>query len=59
MAGSSEPSHVLTAMGYPPELARGALRFSLGHETTAEEIDRVVQVVPGVVAALRGEPVSA
>ncbi len=36
------PSHVLTAMGVPPELARGAVRFSLGRETTEEEIDYVV-----------------
>jgi cysteine desulfurase len=53
-AGSSEPSHVLTAMGFPPELARGALRFSLGRHTTAEEIDYVAATVPAVIAALRG-----
>jgi cysteine desulfurase len=53
-AGSSEPSHVLTAMGFPPELARGALRFSLGRHTTAEEIDYVAATVPAAIAALRG-----
>lgn len=35
------PSHVLTAMGVPPELSRGAVRFSLGRETTEGEIDTV------------------
>ncbi len=38
-----EPSHVLTAMGTDPALARGAIRFSLGRETTEEEIDTVVE----------------
>jgi cysteine desulfurase len=57
-AGSSEPSHVLTALGFPPELARGALRFSLGRETTAEEIDHVIAALPEIVASLRGAPVA-
>ncbi len=38
-----EPSHVLTAMGIEPELARGAIRFSLGRETTEAEIDAVIE----------------
>ena len=38
-----EPSHVLTAMGIDPALARGAIRFSLGRETTEAEIDTVVE----------------
>jgi cysteine desulfurase len=38
-----EPSHVLTAMGTDPALARGAIRFSLGRETTEAEIDMVVE----------------
>jgi cysteine desulfurase len=38
-----EPSHVLTAMGTDPALARGAIRFSLGRETTEAEIDAVVE----------------
>ena len=37
--GSTEVSHVLTAMGYPDEEARGALRLSLGRTTTEDEID--------------------
>ena len=37
-AGSDKPSHVLTAMGYAPDLALSAIRFSLGHETTREDL---------------------
>src|SRR5207237_1201647 len=43
-SGSSEVSHVLTAMGYPEEEARGALRLTLGRTTTEAEIDEVVGV---------------
>jgi cysteine desulfurase len=52
-AGAVEPSHVLTAIGLPPEDARASLRFSLGHETTAEEIDYALGVVPRAVEQLR------
>lgn len=48
-----EPSHVLMALGLPGVLARGSLRFSLGRETTEEEIDRVLEVLPRIVARLR------
>jgi cysteine desulfurase len=51
--GSTEPSHVLTAMGFPEEEARGALRLSLGRTTTDEEIDRVAAVVPAAITRLR------
>lgn len=54
-AGSTEPSHVLTALGLPAEDARGALRFSLGRHTTADEIETVIATLPGLVANLRGE----
>jgi cysteine desulfurase len=54
-AGSSDPSYVLTAMGYPPEQARGALRFSLGATTTEDEIDHVIRAFPAAVATLRGQ----
>ena len=43
----------LTAMGYPDEEARGALRLSLGQATTDAEIDIAVEVVPRVVASMR------
>jgi cysteine desulfurase len=51
--GSTEPSHVLTAIGYPEEEARGALRLSLGRTTTDAEIDQAVEIVPRVVAHSR------
>src|SRR5688572_505020 len=51
--GSTEVSHVLSAMGYPEEEARGALRLSLGRTTTEEEIETAVDVVPRVVASMR------
>jgi cysteine desulfurase len=51
--GSVEPSHVLVAMGVPRELALGAIRFSFGRESTAEDVDQAVQVMPGVVAKVR------
>ncbi|HEV8125295.1 MAG TPA: cysteine desulfurase family protein [Gemmatimonadales bacterium] len=51
--GAMEPSHVLTAMGMPRELALGAIRFSLGHETTQADIDRAAEVFPAVVAKVR------
>ncbi|MCL3820182.1 cysteine desulfurase family protein [Aeromicrobium wangtongii] len=40
-AGSDEPSHVLTAMGYPAEIAQTAVRFTFGRATTAEQLDAV------------------
>ena len=49
----NEPSHVLTALGVPPERAHGSLRFSLGHQTTGADIDRVLEVLPPIVAKLR------
>src|SRR5262249_9218601 len=51
--GSTEVSHVLTAMGYPEEEARGALRLSLGRTTTDDEAERATDVVPRVVASMR------
>jgi cysteine desulfurase len=51
--GSTEVSHVLTAMGYPDEEARGALRLSLGRTTTDDEIATASEVVPRVVASMR------
>jgi cysteine desulfurase len=52
-SGAIEPSHVLTAIGLPPEDARASLRFSLGRHTTQTDIDFALSVVPGVVAQLR------
>jgi cysteine desulfurase len=53
-SGSGEVSHVLTAMGYPADEARGALRLSLGRTTTNAEIDEAVRVVPEVLRRLTG-----
>jgi len=52
-AGAVEPSHVLTAIGLAPEEARASLRFSLGHDTTDDEIDYAISVIPGAVEHLR------
>ena len=51
--GAMEPSHVLSAMGVPRPLALGSIRLSLGHESTASDVDRAVEVFPEVVAKVR------
>lgn len=52
-AGSLEPSHVLSAMGLPDELARNSLRLTLGKDTSETDIERVLTVLPPLVARLR------
>jgi len=52
-SGAIEPSHVLTAMGLRPDRARSSIRFSLGKQNTAEEIDVALALVPETVARLR------
>jgi cysteine desulfurase len=52
-SGSTEVSHVLTAMGYPEEEARGSLRLTLGRTTTEAEIEEAVAVIPAVIASMR------
>ncbi len=52
-AASAKPSHVLSAMGLPDELAQSSLRFSVGRFNTEAEIDRAVEVVATTVARLR------
>lgn len=52
MVGSVVASHVLLAMGAPPEIATSALRFSLGHETTKQEIDAAGDAIERVIARL-------
>jgi cysteine desulfurase len=51
--GSTEVSHVLSAMGYPEDEARGALRLSLGRTNTDEEIATAAEVVPRVIASMQ------
>jgi cysteine desulfurase len=53
-SGSMEPSHVLRAMKVPYTAAYGAVRFSLSRETTVDDIDRVLEVMPDIIAKLRG-----
>lgn len=52
-SGSLEPSHVLLALGLPHEVAHGSLRFSLGKYSTEADVDKVVEVLPGIVEKLR------
>jgi cysteine desulfurase len=51
--GSAQPSHVLTALGVPEDLALGTVRFSLGKHNTSDDIDYVLEKLPLVVKRLR------
>ncbi len=51
--GSLDPSHVLLSIGLPHSIAHGSLRISLGDENTWEDVDKIIEVVPQVVAKLR------
>ena len=53
-SGSLEPSHVILALGVPEELAHSSIRFSLGRDTTAEEMDYTFKVLKDTVEKLRG-----
>jgi len=58
-AGVARPSHVLLAMGLTPELARGSLRFSLGHSSTDADVDAVLDAIaPSVERARRAGLIS-
>jgi cysteine desulfurase len=52
-SGAIEPSHVLTAMGLSADRARGSIRFSLGKQNTAEEVEFALELIPQVVGRLR------
>ncbi len=52
-SGSMEPSTVLLAMGIPDQLVAGSIRFSLSRDTTADEIDRALEVIVPVIGTLR------
>lgn len=52
-SGALEPSHVLRAMGLPAHRTQNSIRFSLGPDTTADEIDTVLRLIPPVVEKLR------
>ncbi|HWO10658.1 MAG TPA: cysteine desulfurase family protein [Polyangiaceae bacterium] len=51
--GSTEPSHVLTALGYPEDEARGSLRLTLGRTTTEEDIDGATEILPRTILEAR------
>ncbi|MCC6237381.1 MAG: cysteine desulfurase [Dehalococcoidia bacterium] len=51
--GSVEPSHVLVAMGVPPDLARGSLRLTLGRENSEADVERLLSVLPPIVERMR------
>jgi cysteine desulfurase len=53
-SGTLEPSHVLRAMGFQAHRTQNSLRFSLGLFSTAEEVDRVIEILPRLVEKLRG-----
>jgi len=53
-SGAIEPSHVLTAMGLPPDQARASLRFSLGKQNTPDDVEFALSLIPATVARLRG-----
>ena len=52
-SGSLDPSHVLLAIGVPHEIAHGSIRFSVGEDTTEEEIDYVLEIMPKIISGLR------
>ena len=52
-SGSLDPSHVLMAIGVPHEIAHGSIRFSVGEDTTDEEVDYVLDKMPAIIDRLR------
>ena len=52
-SGAMDPSHVLAAMGVSRDSALGAVRFSLGAASSADDIDRALDVIPGAISKLR------
>lgn len=52
-SGSLDPSHVLLGIGLPHEIAHGSLRLTLGRENSEEDVDYVLEVLPGIVTKLR------
>jgi cysteine desulfurase len=53
-SGSIDPSHVLSAIGLPPEWSHGSLRLTLGKENTEEDVETVIAALPGIVEKVRG-----
>ena len=55
-SASLEPSHVLTAIGLPADLAQGSLRITIGRETTDEDVDYMLETLTDLVGRLRSMP---
>jgi cysteine desulfurase len=53
-SGSVDPSHVLVALGLPPEWSHGSLRLTLGKNNTQEDVNALLAVLPGIIEKLRG-----
>ena len=53
-SGSVDPSHVLVALGLPPEWSHGSLRLTLGKNNTQDDVDAILAVLPGIIEKLRG-----
>jgi cysteine desulfurase len=54
-SGAATSSHVLAAMGVPPERSRGSLRLSMGAETTQDDVDQLIAILSSVVFQLHAE----
>jgi cysteine desulfurase len=52
-SGAIDPSHVLLAIGVPREIAKGSVRFSLGRESSDEDVDAILEALPGIVERAR------
>lgn len=52
-SGSLDPSHVLLSIGLPHEIAHGSLRLTINEDTTEEDVDYILSVIPNVVKKLR------
>lgn len=52
-SGSLDPSHVLLSIGLPHEIAHGSLRISLSDENTDQDVDYILEVLPGIINRLR------
>ena len=52
-SGSTEPSHVLLAMGLPKDAVQGSLRFSLGWGSTEDDVNRLLEILPKAVEQVR------
>jgi len=52
-SGAMDPSHVLLALGLPPEIARGSLRVSVGRDNTRDQVEQFLEVFPSIVRRLR------